>query len=163
MVKRKQDRRWRVFADVAIQGWLLTRLAAYWVLFLTIQVGTAALLSFVAANPDNGPTAFMTQQIVASLLVLPIAMYDLLKFSNRFVGPVVNLRQHLRQIQAGHPVEELAFRKEDFYWEIPAAINQLRTQVAGAEPECHDSQRGSRIDSMKANGSVATSGVQVLN
>jgi hypothetical protein len=57
---------------------------------------------------------FLTAGVV-SILVLPLLIYDALKLSNKFTGPLFRLRRELRRLAAGEHVPPIRFRSRDFW------------------------------------------------
>jgi len=71
----------------------------------------------------------------ASLMLLPIVMMDVLRMSNRFVGPVLRLRKGLREVAEGRPAQPLNFRDDDFWREMATDFNRAAAHVARAAAE----------------------------
>ncbi len=61
--------------------------------------------------------------IVASFLCLPLAILDMLRWSNKFAGPAQRLHQALDQLASDGDVEDLKFRTDDFWRESADAFN----------------------------------------
>jgi hypothetical protein len=57
------------------------------------------------------------------ICILPTFVYDSLKLSNRFVGPIVRLRQSIAGLARGDEVKELRFRDNDFWRELSEDFN----------------------------------------
>ena len=49
------------------------------------------------------------------VILLPVFLYDTVKLSNRFAGPVIRLRRAMQAISQGNAVEKLQFRENDFW------------------------------------------------
>jgi hypothetical protein len=71
---------------------------------------------------------------LASVLVLPIVMMDVLRLSNRFVGPVTRLRAGMKDLAAGRPVKPLNFRNDDYWRELAVDFNEAAARVRAANP-----------------------------
>lgn len=133
----RDHRRWRLLADVTIQGELLLRLVVYWMILQLIPFGTQAVLSTIG-NSGKAP-ASLGPAFYISLLILPILLLDALKFSNRFAGPIVNLRNTLKRLNAGDTSANVKFRPMDYYGDLETPINSLIARaVAVDEPSADD-------------------------
>ena len=67
--------------------------------------------------------------LMASLLLLPLMIVDVIRFSNRFVGPLVRLRRSMRELARGECVGPIEFRDADFWQEIAEEFNAVRDRV----------------------------------
>lgn len=127
-MKKRKNRRLRMIADWKIQGGLLLRLAIYWVTCQLAVVGTMAAFAMFLDQPDGQPaeiSRFLLPSLVVSSLVLPIVMLDMAVFSNRFVGPMFQFRQRLKKMAESANVQEVNFRKGDYYTDLKDHFNQL--------------------------------------
>lgn len=138
----KRDRK-RYFIDPQVQGMLLRRAARYWFLSLAL-VGCLTLLGWVFVSPGIGPlvaspanlSATLSAMLVAigaAILLLPIALLDLIRVSNRFVGPVYRLRGLMEKVAQGEPVAPLRFRDGDAWQEFADAFNAVVRRIEHLE------------------------------
>ena len=146
---RAMNLRHYVFVDPKVQGALVSRVALYWLLCL-VTVGLMLLCWRIATEPIElfythfrqlwlfyGPAA------IASFLLLPLVMLDVIRLSNRFTGPVVRLRRAMRALARGEHVQPIEFREGDFWQEFAAEFNALaaRSQgIAGSLPPENEEQ-----------------------
>jgi len=119
----------RLFVDRKVQRALMVRALAYWFCCLA-TVGLAHIVWNLATNRYASPNEyfldawdFFLPAIVVSLLVLPLLMYDILKLSNRFTGPLYRVRRELRRLAAGEPVVPVRFRSDDFWLDLADEFN----------------------------------------
>jgi len=121
--------------DSEVQGSLMVRAAFYW-LFCLLTI----TLMLICWNAYTGPSRRFVDlfldfyyrygpALVASLILLPIVMVDVLRTSHRFVGPVVRLRAALRELADGRPVQPLNFRDNDQWRELAAEFNRAAARV----------------------------------
>lgn len=66
---------------------------------------------------------------------VPFAIFDLLKFSNRFVGPIFRLRQEFKRLRNGEQVETINFRDNDFWLDLSDNFNELSGQIRELKAE----------------------------
>jgi hypothetical protein len=127
--------------DRDVQGALMFRVACYW-LFCLLGI----VLMVICWNVYTGPPRRFAELAVdlyhrygpalgASLILLPIVVMDVLRVSNRFVGPVVRLRQGLQELAEGRPTQPLNFRDQDFWRELASDFNKAAARVAHGNTE----------------------------
>ncbi len=136
----------RQYVDPEVQGTLVRRVALYWVasisaiiLLLTIvpvAIGTTVVSSekavgemLIVALLDLWPLA------VSSLLVLPFILYDAVRVSNRFAGPIFRLRRAMKKAANGEKVELVRFRDGDFWFDFAEDFNQVVTRIEQLEQQ----------------------------
>jgi hypothetical protein len=131
-----QSRRSLIFIDREVQGALLFRATFYW-FFCLLSI----TLMLICWNAYHGPSRrFMDlfadlyyrygPALAASLLLLPIVMIDVVRLSNRFVGPMVRLRGALQDMADGRPAQPLNFRDNDFWRDLATEFNRAAARVA---------------------------------
>jgi len=132
------SRRKKHFVEGPVQLALLKRVVRYWLLSLFL-VGSLTFLGWMFIYPGIGkligPDAVLSQVapvfvmgIVASLLILPLALRDLVYFSNRFVGPIVRIRRAMAQLADGQAVAPIKLRKEDFWQDLANSFNRIAAE-----------------------------------
>ncbi|NUQ61971.1 MAG: hypothetical protein HUU20_05760 [Pirellulales bacterium] len=141
----KKKMRKQLFVDAKVQGALVLRAVLYWgVCLITItlmllcwRILTGPARMFYTHFDDMwfhyGPAA------VASLLLLPLVIVDIVRLSNRFTGPLLRLRRSMRELARGEHVEPIHFRDGDFWQEFADEFNAVLARVqrpatAGPEP-----------------------------
>lgn len=127
------QRRFRLFADTKIQGGLCIRIIFYWVLcqvaFTTVVLFGAALSSVVGTQGDAASTWLLVGPALAvSTLLLPVAMFDMLVYSNKFAGPLLRFRRNFHQLATGQEVRPLHFRDGDLLCDLSRDFNLIREQ-----------------------------------
>jgi hypothetical protein len=148
-------RRRSVLIDQKVQGAIIQRCALYWLYcLLTVTVmlfgwsiyhrpprslGELALELIVDYGP---PLAF-------SLLLLPIVLIDVVRFSQSFVGPVHRVRCSMHRLAQGERVEPIAFRQDDFWADLADSFNMLVKEDKSASSrqcDCATDMHGSSRD-----------------
>ena len=144
MVMQNYPRK-KLFVDPKVQGALALRVALYWVVCL-ITITLMLLCWRIVTGPARlfythfddmwfhyGPALF------ASFLLLPLVIVDIIRLSNRFVGPLVRLRRSMRALAQGEYVAPIFFREGDFWHDFAEEFNAVVRRVQGhpvpAEPE----------------------------
>src|SRR5262249_48664411 len=122
-------KRSRLWVDPGFQSRLLLRLVCYFVLFsfAVIHVGfVVQAMIEVGANGVRGGidefyVDYLGQQmplLYSFLLIMPILLYDLLKFSHRLAGPLFRCRRVMQDMAEGKAVSEFRPRQFDLMPEL---------------------------------------------
>ncbi|MCR4412654.1 MAG: hypothetical protein NUV77_09545 [Thermoguttaceae bacterium] len=125
----------QLFVDYKVQGALALRVVLYWAACLL----TMTLMLVCWRILTGSARAFYLQlddmwfhykpALVASVLLLPLVVVDVLRLSNHFAGPMVRLRRAMRALAEGKSVEPIYFRENDFWREFADEFNALATRV----------------------------------
>jgi hypothetical protein len=138
-VKRKT-----YYVNGQIQGALILRVMRYWLLSLLIMGGLTFLgwmFIYPGIGSFIGPDAILSQVIpvfvmgiVSACLLLPIALRDSVRFSNRFVGPMIRIQRAMEQHADGQDVQPIRLRDGDYWHDFAAAFNRILEHTRDAEP-----------------------------
>jgi len=126
----------RLFVDPKVQGALVMRMLLYWVVCL-ITITLMLLCWSVLRTPRIFYTHFDDMwfhygpALVASFILLPMVIVDIIRLSNRFAGPLVRLRRSMRAMARGEHVEPIRFRENDFWQEFAEEFNAVVARVQG--------------------------------
>lgn len=130
----------RVFVDRKVQGSLVAGMVRYWLLSMAAAGGLTVLgwiFIFPGVGAFVGPDAFMTQVfpmaligIGASALVLPVLLFDLVRVSHKFAGPLLRLKNSMSEVAAGGELNRVEFRDEDYWHDVAEAYNQMLARFA---------------------------------
>lgn len=132
-------RRRRLLVDGPLQTALMARVAGYWLAFVVatilMQVCRVIVSSAPASSAELATIVFEQSgsAVLASSLLLPVVMIDLLRLSNRFAGPVFRIRRALHDLAEGNPVGYQAFRKGDYWSRLAVDFNRVLDRVKTAE------------------------------
>ncbi len=132
-MKTNKNTRKRFLVDREVQGALMRRIVRQWLLFFAALF--IALPVWELAN-GTGPVTSASQAFgqgvkhtlpvfVLLLALIPAFVYDTMKLSNRFSGPMCRLRQTIRDLADGKEVKELKFRDGDFWNEVAGDFNRM--------------------------------------
>ena len=134
----------QLFVDPKVQGALVGRAVLYWVvciitialMLLSWRIVTGPARPFYTHFDDMW--FFYGPALIASFLLLPLVIVDIIRLSNRFAGPLLRLRRCMRELARGEYVERNALRAglveraEDWRW---GSLHQ-RTHQADGPPLC---------------------------
>lgn len=125
--------------DCQVQLHIAARVAIYWcaaVIFVILPLAFVRTFTgdggFFAANILEVSSEYWPVFLMM-FLFLPFAVYDSIKVSNRFAGPIYRLRNELKRRESGEVVGPIKFREGDYYSDLPASINTLIAQIDDLE------------------------------
>jgi hypothetical protein len=130
-----QRTRKQFFVDPKVQGALILRVVLYWIVCVV-----AIVLMLLCWRITTGPARMFYLHfddmwfhygpvLVASFLLLPLVIYDIVRLSNRFCGPLFRLRRQMRALARGEHVAPVSFRDGDFWPEFAQEFNALLVRV----------------------------------
>jgi hypothetical protein len=127
------------FIDSRVQGALARRIVFHWVLFIGVASIATLLLQFLS-NPFR-PISEQLQELwwshgpflVVLVFLLPIFVYDSIKLSHRFVGPIFSLHRTMRETTADAPPRKLKFRADDFWHELADDFNAMVARLTAGQ------------------------------
>ncbi len=162
-MSRVDQLRKRLFVDPKVQGTLVIRVLSYWIVCL-VTVTLMLLCWSVLCTPRLFYTHLDDMwfhygaALVASLILLPMVIVDIIRVTNRFAGPMLRLRRSMRALARGEHVEPIRFREGDFWKEFADEFNAVVARVQRAdctpqpaENEVGEQQGGSTEEPMPAN------------
>ena len=136
----------QLFVDSKVQGALVLRVLLYWAVCLI-----TVTLMLLCWSILRTPRIFYTHlddmwfhygpALIASLILLPMVVADIIRVSNRFAGPLVRLRRSMRALARGEHVQPIHFRKGDFWQEFAEEFNAVAALVQGERPNAEPTLR----------------------
>ncbi|MEM7560534.1 MAG: hypothetical protein AAF394_15535 [Planctomycetota bacterium] len=132
--------RGRIYVDKKVQGALARRIVVHWCIFFVVCMLCLFAMEFFVGDPAlgvGGHLAAVWQKyaffVLVMLAIVPSFVYDSLKLSNKFAGPMVRLRHGIQKITRGEEVGTLKFRKGDFWGDVADEFNEMRTSIEAAK------------------------------
>lgn len=160
---KKAIRRSKLFVDSEVQGGLIGMVALHWGLFFLCNSFALLIWMRLFEQPDAawGKTLvdcfrrFLPFVIITTALI-PAFVWDTLKLTNRFAGPMSRLRSALAEAGAGRSVPPLRFRDDDYWIGVAEDFNRVmdRARLADVESAGIDASDAGRPDA--AEGSADT-------
>jgi hypothetical protein len=134
--QRKQN-----YIDSHVQGALMRRICAHWVIFFLVTALAIICLQALMGDPAKtiaDRIRFEANEFVFMGIVMfslfPAFMLDTIRFSNRFVGPIARLRRFMRDLKAGK-TDHCSFRDNDFWNDMASEFNEVADLVAAQQAE----------------------------
>ena len=125
-------RRNRSFVDPEVQGGLLRKITLHWILLFVVNSLALVIWVRMFEQPETSWSATFGDCIhrylpffIITMVMVPAFLWDTLKITNRFAGPVLRLRACLADASRGRTVEPLHFRDNDFWQEMAEDFNRL--------------------------------------
>lgn len=112
----------------------------------------------VASNEGEvfADASFWMPMALAMLVTLPMAVWDLIRFTNRLVGPIYRLRKAIARLSAGEPFEPLVFRKGDFWHDLADEYNALAERFGDDASPAQLSPAELQVEASTSRESVAS-------
>ncbi len=146
----------KYFVDLELQGPMLGRLLVYW-FFGMLFISMPAALVYTFLQPDMNFLLHVVQvwkmhwPIFLMLTVsLPFVLYDMLKFSNRFAGPMFRLRRELGKVVNDGEFSQFKTREKDFWKDIVVGFNHLAERVQSLEEQLETEKPQKQVGAKKA-------------
>ncbi len=125
-------RRFRALIDPEVQGGILRKIAIHWTLFFICNAIALTLWIRLFEQPDANWTQTIEDTFrrflpffIITMALIPAFVWDTLKLTNRFAGPIHRLRIALADASSGRTVAPLHFRTNDFWKEIAQNFNSV--------------------------------------
>jgi hypothetical protein len=133
--------RQKVWVDCRVQGVLIGRIILYWALAL-MYVGLGSACFQYYQHPDRsfgGHASQLFTQIwpwlPSVILFLPLVVFDVVRLSSLFVGPVYRLRNHLIELNDDPGCRPLNFREEDYWQDLVEPVHCLQAEILNLRAE----------------------------
>ena len=124
----------RLLVDPAVQQALLVRFGVYAAAAMT-YFAVIHLFSHSMLDRQAGISELLVDLLdqvsywaPGLLLLVPLAVQDLLRLTNRFAGPKARLARQLRELAAGD-TGPLEFRRDDYWQDLADDFNRVREEL----------------------------------
>lgn len=136
-------KRKRIVVDGDVQGAVVHSLLVHWAFFFGAAFTAAAAMHFFQTFPNDTPRSFgdllaavwqkNAMVFVVLLAMMPIFVRDMLKISHRFVGPIVRIRNGLKQLADGDRMQEIELRTNDHWKDLAEVVNRIAARIRKLE------------------------------
>lgn len=130
------NKRGKVYVDRYVQGALARRLLVHWCVFFLVTLLSLFASEYFLGDPNLTATEHLGKLwsqyaffILLMLAIVPTFIYDTMKLSNRFAGPILRLQNSIKKLADGEPVPDIKFREHDFWLELGDDFNRLSRRV----------------------------------
>jgi hypothetical protein len=149
-----ERKRTRIFVDPKVQGALALRVVLYWIvciLAVAVMLFCWELLTAPVRELStrlNDMWFYYGPALVASFLLLPLVVIDIIRISHRFAGPLVRMRAAMRSLARNERVAPISFREDDFWLEFAQDFNAVAARLQRDLPAAgRPSQQGDEAES----------------
>jgi hypothetical protein len=147
MSQTRTKRRTTIF-DPEVQGSVIRKITIHWMIFFGCNVLALLIWVRLFEQPDATWEQTFSDTLyrflpffVVTLALIPAFVWDTLKLTSRFAGPILRLKEALAEASQGRTVPPLRFRDNDFWQEIAENFNLLMerrdTEQTDAPPAEH--------------------------
>ncbi|MGD9646839.1 MAG: hypothetical protein AB7U73_14080 [Pirellulales bacterium] len=136
-------KRSRLLIEPGVQLSLVRHVVCYW-LCTVVTLELLNLTRQIAIGPERASFwAYLFNEdlmqslirlAIGSVLVLPLVIWDMLKLSNRFAGPIYRMRRTLRAVANNQEVENVRLRDGDFWSDFAEELNAALAQLDAQRP-----------------------------
>lgn len=131
-----KNSRKRLYVDSQVQGSLLRQLLVHWsmacfLVFLYLLAMQTLKDGFEMSFRDNLATLWRDYSMIILILLVisPVFIYDSIKLSNRFVGPMISFRAAMKKLADGGDPGDISFRQNDFWREMTNDFNRISAEM----------------------------------
>jgi len=149
----------RFFIHRGIQGALVVRLMVQWAMF--VGMTCAVTLALQVMLDPLAPNEARLQQlrvsigsfILVSLCLVPVFVRDAIRFSHRFVGPILRLQSELRKVDVVGELRTFNLRDKDYWQDMAEDYNDFVGRLKEAERKA-EFERSAAVLAGKLSDSV---------
>ncbi|MEE2936218.1 MAG: hypothetical protein VYA84_09505 [Planctomycetota bacterium] len=144
-------RRHKQLVDPDVQLGILRKIAVHWSIFFVCNAVALMIWIRLFEQPDAGWGQTFADTLrrfmpffIITMALIPAFVWDTLKLTNRFAGPILRLRNALADASEGRTVSPLRFRSNDFWKEIAEEFNQALIRKEQVETPLAKSETDAR-------------------
>lgn len=131
-----RNKRGKEYVDPQVQGALWRRLVWHWIAYTIVALSLVFSLEWMN-DPFRPVSTIATAAwwtygplLLVMTCLIPLFVYDSIRLSHRFAGPVFRLRQVIHSLAQGAKPERIEFRDNDFWKEIATDMNRVIDRLA---------------------------------
>lgn len=129
------------YVDPEVQGALAKRLMLHWAIF--IATATAIIFGLMwLGDPFTSPATHLRSMIsvygpvlLTLVCLAPVFVYDAVKLSNRFTGPMLRFKNATKALASGETPTKINLRGGDFWQDVAEDFNRV---IDRFEPQSGD-------------------------
>ena len=133
--KDKKALRKKLYVNREVQRTLILRSIMHWYFYMCAILLTVVIFTVIRDPSELAlklvfkSFIYFSPAIIASVILLPLFVWDILKASNKVAGPIHRLRNEMAILVSGHDVKELRFRDGDHWSELADEFNLLAKEL----------------------------------
>lgn len=133
----------QILVNWHLQGIWVGRVVIYWSATM-LYFGLTLAVSQYCENPEWSFSehfsvwlSTVAPWLPSAALILPLVIYDVLRLSHQFVGPVVRLRNQLTKIVKNANCTPFLLRADDYWHDLIEPMNDMQNYVLSLQLELH--------------------------
>lgn len=130
----KKHLRKKLLVNRDVQGAIICRTVLHWFFYLAAIVLIVVVFK-VWEDPSQMAIRLVFSSfvdfapaVIASVVLLPLMVYDTLKETHRVAGPIYRLQCEMQRLTNGKQYRELRFRDGDHWYNVADTFNELAKQ-----------------------------------
>lgn len=127
--------RQKIWVDGKIQGIIVGRILIYWSATMMF-FGLGLAVTQVCDHPNWSYSEHISNWLATAIpwapsifLLLPLVVYDLVRTTHAFTGPINRVRQQLAKMAQNPNCTPLMLREDDYLHELIVPLNSLQHQI----------------------------------
>ncbi len=150
-----KERRRKYFTDAKVQGAILRQAVFYWLLgsmtFAIIVFVFRVIPQCLSGQSLEWRSVWhhLSPMVVSSVVLLPVVIFSALRFTHRFVGPMVPFRRTLRQLAQGEAAPLIRLRRNDYWSDIAEEINRVSERICDMSTQLESSRDRQEVDELE--------------
>ena len=141
------SKRHHFLIDPKVQWAIIRRMMMHWSLTVLalLAIGIGVQLTYASESRtfmEAMKNSFTAQLplLCVMLMLVPVYVWDVVKLSHRFAGPLLRLRRILPDLGDGRRASHLRFRPNDFWQETAIDFNHFYEQHLALKDRCEHLQ-----------------------
>ena len=133
MLSRKRS---RMLVDYPVQGSLVRQLLLHWVIACAVIFLYLFVMQVFSAGVRRPLSEYLSGMwtrygvlLVVLATVFPVFVFDSIRLSHRFAGPMLPFGKALEQLAKGEKIDAMYFRKSDFWQQLATNLNSVARQL----------------------------------
>jgi len=129
----------RLYVDKKVQGAMVRKLVIYWVACLyaifCVLAGVPYVIGMLVFSkydvlPVLGETWIKFWPVAcAAMLILPFVLFDMIRNTNKFAGPILRIRGEISRLLNGEDIRPVRLRNGDHWHELAEDFNELAEEL----------------------------------
>ncbi|WP_182865082.1 hypothetical protein [Stieleria mannarensis] len=135
----------RFLIDPKVQWSIIRRMSMHWSLTILalLAIGIGVQLIYAPGNQSFNQAiarSFGAQAPLLCIMVMlyPVYVWDIVKLTHRFAGPMLRLRGILNELADGGRAMKLKFRPNDFWQETATDFNRFYEEHVRLKNRCEE-------------------------
>ncbi|MCA9265154.1 MAG: methyl-accepting chemotaxis protein [Planctomycetales bacterium] len=137
----KPTKRSKKYIDSTVQAALVRRIIIHWIVFLIVVSIVGFCMQFFS-DPFKPLSQHVSELwwnngfiLIVIVLLMPVFVFDAIKLSHRFAGPIHRLKTTIQGLARGDAFEPVTFRGADYWRSLAEDFNAMIRRISSSESE----------------------------